>query len=106
MALRIEQDGVEYEFVRWGRVLEDGDYVFSTSGVLYQAVGTSGSEAIFRPKPKLHTFGGVVFEETGEVRRILRNEWGWSSDTNNPVVGGYADKLAFRIVRPVAIEEE
>ena len=54
--------------------------------------------------PKLHTFGGVMFEETGETR-VPSDEWVFvDSGNNNPAFFPKGTTpLAFRILRPVPV---
>ncbi len=63
--------------------------------------------AILAPEPKRHTFGGVVFEETGEVRDPMQGEWYRFCDIGDGAgcsseVG--PDLGARTILRPVRVE--
>ena len=58
--------------------------------------------------PRLHTFGGVTFEETGEVRLVELGEWylgSAGSDVHyrsHPFTSPTASEFA--ILRPVRVE--
>jgi hypothetical protein len=102
--LEIWQDGVEYEFVRYGFPMPD-EYIISKVGLQQwgRAPGTT-EWPIFRPKPKRHKSYGVVWEETGEVRRAQHNDAWWDGEFQRVSIrGSYKQVL---ILRPVAIEEE
>ena len=60
--------------------------------------------------PRLHTFGGVTFEETGEVRLVELDEWylGISESDVHFRSHAFASPTAseFAILRPVRVESE
>ena len=81
-------DGVEYEMRRRG----GGSSSVCVDGTWYV------------PKPKRHTFGGMVFEETGEYRLARRNEW-WLGSLGPCCEGCDPSTLnPHPILRPVALE--
>ena len=60
---------------------------------------------------KRHIFGGVVFEETGEVREPKVGEWALNARAGHPFFWAVNARLAwdqgsprYTILRPVAIE--
>jgi len=76
------QEGREFEFSGYHTV-QHGDYFINESGVIVRQ-GYNGvwegfaMRAIVHliPKPPItHDFGGIRFEETGEVRRVREGEW-------------------------------
>lgn len=70
-------EGKEYNTVRYDKVRRD-DYFIDNVGFVYQYEydGPSTSEVlIVVPVPVKHVFGGVPFEETGEVRFPRKGEW-------------------------------
>ncbi len=74
---KFEQDGQEFEFVRWGNT-EPNDYFIGHQGDFIHAEsgGFCALEVpIFRKKMKRHVIGGVEFEETGEVRPPEAGDW-------------------------------
>jgi hypothetical protein len=105
--MEIWQDGVCYEWARRGD--PNNEYCI-IDGILKRATGNGSWRVdIFRPKPKRHTFGGVVFEETGEVRCAKHMDWWYFpisdfSDSASPRYGYTNSEV--NILRPVAIEEE
>ena len=76
--------------------------------------------AVEAPAPKRHTFGGVVFEETGEVRVPACDEYWLESDDmqaahpSGHALSGFLRRVKFGgthgylrpILRPVAIKGE
>jgi len=114
MALEIWQDGVEYEYRGTVNPPVDGDWtpIISGNGVeLVPWRHINGPNAVvFRPKPKRHKFGGVVFEETGEFRPAEIGEWFLCDDEGvplYPVHNCFVPTRAYcTILRPAAIEEE
>ena len=73
---KFEQDGQEFEYVRWGDS-EPGDY-FLRGGTFVQIkseVFRAHEVPIFRKKMKRHVIGGVEFEETGEARYPIKGDW-------------------------------
>ena len=69
-----------------------------------------GALSALAPKPKRHTFGGVVFEETGEFRSPRFGEWHLADDPQPfPCVWDVRDHVGNDpniILRPVALEED
>ena len=53
------------------------------------------------PLPKRHTLGGVVFEETGEVRMAVKSEWILLFGAPSAVTSHTMS--AFPILRPVEV---
>ena len=107
--MKFTTDGKEYEFRGLYRPPRTGD--FYLDGAIGNVVEWTtapayytGDRAIVHPIPPpvvRHTFGGVVFEETGEVREAAVGEW--HIDTG-PRVRDYHTQGAYKILRPVAIE--
>lgn len=58
------------------------------------------------PKPRRHTFGGVVFEETGEVREAQPGEWFSDFTFARPSLwtDAWPTDGRYTILRPVAVE--
>lgn len=60
------------------------------------------------PKPKRHTFGGVVFEETG-VRDLKLDDWFLAEDGTWPIFCDdswyVSEPIKRTILRPVAVAE-
>jgi hypothetical protein len=73
----VEQDGARYEFVGYAPANQGDWFLDHSSRTIYQwALRVPSVErALFRRVPVEHTFGGVVFEETGEVRMAKEGEW-------------------------------
>lgn len=69
----ITDDGREFEFVY--RDYKRGDHILNSFGEVVEAKHDGGPTAVLRPIPKRHTFGRVVFEETGEERQPQPGEW-------------------------------
>ena len=71
-------------------------------------LGSDGHGIALRLIPRLHTFGGVTFEETGEVRLVELGEW-YLGVTPSDVhfrshVFASPTASEFAILRPVRVE--
>ncbi len=109
-----DEEGQGWEFLCY----DDPERVDANKGYKCLAAGTgrlipiedvfSGQScncrAIFRRVPKRHTFGGVVFEETGENRSPDKGEWYIHGNGCNCWGGTGTTHGKFTILRPVAIE--
>lgn len=100
--ITLTQDGVEYTFEGY-RYPGKGQHYITKHGAIWQ--GNSGPGAIrvvVKPVPVEHTFGNVVFVETGEVRQAKVNEWFLVEDALFPMYGIYTEK-EYRILEPVRV---
>jgi hypothetical protein len=113
MATRIIDNlGREYEFLGEYRAPRKGDRLLTDGGIVILSSGDwehcEGSiRAIVHPIPKLHVFGGVTFEETGETRMPRVGEWVMGSLDSRPrfLAGGDWSVMGdCIIVRPVSVE--
>ena len=101
-------DGGEYQVVRYGDPGVGEHFVNQHMLVEYVHVAAplGTPRLIVRPIAKRHTFGGAVFEETGEEREI-NGEWGLMMTSRPPLPVFVPGKsfATYRVLRPVAIEE-
>jgi hypothetical protein len=54
--------------------------------------------ALLAPPPKRYTFGGVTFEETGEVRRPKRCEWALTPGAAGAYFWDYGGRVCDRVI--------
>lgn len=110
-------DGKDYDWrgeYRQGKV---GEHVLLADvtghgireAVRYLSRDTNVVRAILHPITVTHTFGGIVFEETGEKRTGLsKGQCGVLIETGNVVIANQALKVSpdttFQILKPVGIE--
>lgn len=79
--IKFEYEGKEYEFRGGYEVVKEGDYFIPCNQLGCVSKASRGDEvcamtrAIVHPVEKYHTFGGVKFRETGEVRMVQLGEW-------------------------------
>ncbi len=99
-------DGKEYTLVGY-QPMRTSDYYVTFDKEIRQFTGksTSSTAIIVKPVPIEHTFGGVVFEETGEkLRRLAVDEWGILVETGSAVCGAKAlIRLDYLPIRPVRL---
>ena len=106
MQIKATIDGVEQEFevTGYGRfpAVRDTHYLDSEAGVVAVPPNAPGMALHLRLIRPRHTFGGVVFEETGERRRGQAGEWFLALGSIGCVVVGTA--LEYSILRVVGFE--
>ncbi len=104
--LKVNYEGQEYEFVGYCDH-EGATHFLSGQGTLEQTEPHNRFDvAWFRLVPVRHTFGGIVFEETGEVRQVEQGEWYLSREpVNEPVCHKDQNKTyrKYSILRPVEV---
>ena len=61
------------------------------------------TRAIVFPVVKTHTFGGVVFEETGEIRQVNKNDWYIDGRVINNWFVSVSSLCKWTIVKPISI---
>lgn len=73
--MKVTYEGQDYEFV--GYNTSKGTHFLNYKGDLSPRSMRTGIEGIayFHLVPVRHTFGGIVFEETGEERPAQPGEW-------------------------------
>ncbi len=115
----IEFEGKKYEFRGDYQTPVVGDYLLAKNnpnrplgpGVvkMVAALVDSGVRAIVHPIPVLHIIGGVVFEETDEVRSPMTGEWSLHPGTYGYQVMYWSHNSSLRlpttIIRPVSMKE-
>ena len=108
-----DEDGKVWDFrgvvrePRWGC----GDEWFVTSSGVVKARASgiyTYLAAIVHPVPKVHEFGGVKFEETGEERSVTFDEW--FLNTASIPFGevwrqGYNSTASYIVLRPLQGEK-
>jgi len=74
--MKFTYEGKEYETEKYG-FPEIGSHYLTNNGNVSQCTApfTGSIVMLVRPVEKLHTFGGVEFRETGEVRHVRVGEW-------------------------------
>ncbi len=106
-----DEDGKVWEWEGEYHTPQKGQYFFSVNGKIRDAgprYMDNSHRAIVRPVPTIHEFGGVKFEETGEVRLAQPGEWylvGIPSKYATMVVGSHETGLAHTILRPLQGEK-
>ncbi len=104
--MKINYEGQEYEFVGYYGPKE-ATHFLTGRGTLEQTEPHNRFDvAWFRLVPVRHTFGGIVFEETGEVRRAGQGEWYLSREpVNEPICHRHQDGTysEYSILRPVEV---
>ena len=104
---KFEQDGVEFEFVRWGRPQRKGEYYLSIQGKFMEGQQQT-EQPVFHKVCVRHTIGGVEFEETGDLREPRIGEWWISKQPEG--VGFWKSGVPKRvydcrvIIRPVGLK--
>ena len=103
--LKIEQDGVTYEWVGMG-CGDKGLYWLDQRGNVTELNGMMGHpEHILRRVPREHRFGPIVLEETGEVRQAEYGEFYlYLTNIANPWCFEEPTSVSYPILRPVRIE--
>lgn len=99
------EDGKEYEFRGEYHAARKGEYLLSdqVGGAVKRAVVNANTvRAIVHPILAKHTFGGVVFEETGEVRLPHVGEWVLSGREVYPAHTAW--RQTYPILRCISIE--
>ncbi len=108
--LILEFEGREFEFSHYGTLDWHDDAAFLDAGTkrLHRPGrnGVPDARAIFIPRIKQYKFGGVLWEETGEVRAIKDDEVGVMHHGSS--VGLYSGPLAlpYNILRAVKILDQ
>ena len=68
--------GIEFEWLESNRQAEATHHINIRTGLIYEKEERPLSyEAALRKLPVRHVFGGLVYEETGEVRRVRLHEY-------------------------------
>lgn len=103
----IKIDGKDYDWRGEYREPQSFETFLNSSGGLLtrgeKVITWVDKRAILHPIPVTHTFGSVVFEETGEERRGY-NEWIlW--DYSARFITWKTD-LDYKILRPVGIDDQ
>ena len=104
--MHIEQDGKRYDFDRYDYP-QHGDVFLHGNGYLRRIEPGEPLDfhfrvAVFRPVPVRHTFGGIVFEETGDMRQPEEGEW--ILNNGHPQYAAMVYLATFPILRPVRLE--
>ena len=78
--MQFEYEGKKYEFRGEYRKPKQDESFLADNGSVFTCRTNewAGVRAIVHPVPKRHTFGGVVFEETGERRPPGKGEWAFN----------------------------
>jgi len=96
-------DGIEYVRVAYGHPQKGDEYLDASGTVKRQGnIPLIGIRLILKRAPVRHIIGGIVFEETGEVRHTEPDEWSVSLTG----VVSYGRPKTFsehKILRPVAL---
>lgn len=97
-------DGQEREFEMAGPSQFQTTHGIDRDGHITE-IGTSSPTVVYLHlvQPR-HTFGGVVFEETGEYRRPLVNEWHFYDSKSVICHNTYEASKKHTILRPVTLE--
>lgn len=115
MIIKAEWNGQEQEFEVLGGEPNDGStvfykdhatHIFNNCGSIKPVLTQWRAYMYLRLINKRHSHGGVVFEETGEVRKARYREW--YLDNGRPTFGLYSDEIPeddCPILRPVAIKD-
>jgi len=88
-----DEEGKVWEWRGETRKPKEGEFYMGGPGRIYKVTwdDTSGRESwlgirtILHPVPTIHEFGGVRFEETGEIRRAKQGEWFLATGYPHPV---------------------
>jgi len=102
-------DGRDYYPVGYGNIVRDGFFLTGEGQVKQATESRAYSQERFlivKPVPMRHTFGKLVFEETGEERMPVAGEW-WLTDTGKPTYAKDHEishpRFTVRILTPVEV---
>ena len=99
----IDDDGKEWDVVGF-QYPQEGEHFMNSpfkSVVLAVFAFTKNRMWVVREPEVLHTFGGVTFKETGEVRFPRDGEWFFSDQIGVPVAHTFGAGLEHKILVPV-----
>jgi len=108
--IKADLDGTEREFEVLGRRSRGATHLLGHNGLSEWDHTPSGDDIFLRLISQRHTFGGVVYEETG-VRQAAPGEWfldhvGDGSSVRKPSINPTRfTHQEWPILRPVALEE-
>ena len=95
--MKIQYDGEEYD-------IPNVEMHKISDKVWIMRAGNSAYEFYAYKTPKTHEFGGVVFEETGEVRKAVGGEYFWGSSKEIQIwTSPGLTKMDYPILKPVKI---
>ena len=106
MKIKAEIDGKELEFEMLNKGRTEGVTHYLISDGIFPQTGTNWREVPLRLIRPRHTFGPLVFEETGESRFVGADEW--ALDGCHAIFVLFSDESPSKempILRPVSIED-
>jgi hypothetical protein len=101
------EDGMVYQWLGKYSHPQRGDYFMSDTGIIKMWDAEANKyykRAIVKPVHKQHVFGGVVFEETGEIRLPRKGEWfTYKDELYVDQTGNWREE--HKIMRPLHVED-